>query len=165
MKKLFLILFLLITSNALNLPKNFEANFTQSIINENKKIIYKGEIFYKNGKILWEYFYPVKKYIWIKDKVYVYEPDLLQVTISKQPKFTLTNIIKNAKKIQKNKYIATINNKKIVFTYNKTLKELHYKNEMDNLVTIKFYNQKEKEINDSLFIPKYPKDVDIIYQR
>ena len=36
---------------------------------------------------------------------------------------------------------------------------------MDNLVTIKFYNQKQKELNSSIFIPKYPKDVDIVYQR
>ncbi len=165
MKKLLLLLFFLMSLYAIKLPNNFEANFTQTIVDNNKKLVYKGKIFYKNSKILWKYTYPAQKYIWITNKVYIYEPDLLQVTISKKPKFTLENIIKNAKKIDKNTYKALIDKKEVIFNYDKTLKFLRYKDQMDNLVTIKFYNQKQKELNSSIFIPKYPKDVDIVYQR
>ena len=165
MKKLLVLLFFLITLNALNLPSNFEANFTQTITSQDKKITYKGKIFYKNGKILWKYSYPVEKYIWINNKVYVYEPDLYQVTISPKPKFTLQNIIHNAKHLKNNLYEAKINDKKIYFLYDKTLKYLKYKDKMDNLVEINFSNQSTKELNSTLFIPNYPKDVDIIYQR
>ena len=165
MKKLLVLLFIIVASYSLTLPKNYEANFTQTITDKNKKLKYTGEIFYKNGKILWKYNYPVQKFIWITDKVYVYEPDLLQVTISPKPKFTLPNIVKNAKKIKEDIYEAKIDNKNVVFKFDKTLQFLKYKNQMGNLVTIKFTNQKVKDINDSLFIPKYPKDVDIIYQR
>jgi len=165
MKKLLALLFFLITLNALNLPSNFEANFKQTITSQNKKITYKGKIFYKNGNILWKYSYPVEKYIWIKDKVYVYEPDLYQVTISPKPKFTLQNIINNAKHLKNNLYEATINDKKIYFLYDKTLKYLKYKDKMDNLVEINFSNQSTKKLSPNLFVPNYPKDVDIIYQR
>ncbi len=40
MKKLSLLLFFLITLNALSLPKNFEADFNQTITSQNKKLIY-----------------------------------------------------------------------------------------------------------------------------
>ena len=165
MKLIIFIMFLLISSiNALTLPKNFEANFIQTINSQGKKLIYKGKIFYKNGKILWKYSYPVEKYIWINDKVYIYEPNLMQVTISKKPKFNLENILKNAKK-EKNFYVAKIDNKKVYFIYDKTLKSLHYKDDAGNLVKIKFSNTSFKALKDSLFVPTYPNDVDIIYQR
>ena len=150
--------------NALILPNNFEANFTQTINSNGKKLFYKGQIFYKNGKILWKYSYPVKKYIWINKRVYVYEPNLIQVTVSKKPKFTLQNILKNAKK-ENNFYVAKINNKKVYFTYKKTITSLHYKDDTGSLVTIDFSNISTKALKTSIFIPTYPKDVDIIYQR
>ena len=165
MKRIIFILFLLFSYiNALTFPNNFEANFTQTINNNGKKIYYKGKLFYKKGQILWKYFYPVKKYIWINKKVYVYEPNLMQVTISKRPKFTLQNILKNAKK-EKNFYIAKINNKKVYFIYDKTIKSLHYKDDAGNLVTITFSKPSVKPLKDSIFIPTYPNDVDFIYQR
>jgi len=165
MKRLFFIFMIMFSYlNALTLPNNFEANFTQTINSNGKKLHYKGEIFYKNGKILWKYTYPVEKSIWIDKKVYVYEPNLMQVTISKRPKFTLQNILKNAKK-ENNHYIADINNKKVYFTYDKTIKSLHYKDDAGNLVTITFLNPSTKKLKDFIFIPTYPKDVDIIYQR
>ncbi len=165
MKHLIFTLVLLFSyMNALTLPNNFEANFTQTINNNGKKLYYKGKIFYKNDQILWKYSYPVKKYIWINEKVYVYEPNLMQVTISKRPKFTLQNILKNAKK-EKNFYVTKINNKKVYFVYDKTIKSLHYKDDAGNLVTITFSNTSTKPLKTSIFIPTYPEDVDFIYQR
>ena len=165
MKYFIFILFLLFSYiNALNLPDNFKSDFTQTINSNGKKLIYKGEIFYKNGNILWKYTYPVKKYIWINNKVYIYEPNLMQVTISKKPEFNLENILKNAKK-EKSRYVTLIGGKKVYFIYDKTLKSLHYKDDAGNLVTVDFTNTSTKPIKDSLFIPTYPKDVDFIYQR
>jgi len=166
MKIKFIILILLITSiNALNLPSYFKANFTEMINSNGKKLIYKGSVFYHNNKVFWHYTYPVEKYIWINKKVYVYEPDLIQVTISKKPKFTLQNILSNAKKIKANEYKTVIDNTTIYFVFDKTIKKLWYKNKMGNLIEINFSNQSEKKINPDIFIPHYPKNVDIIYQR
>ncbi len=150
---------------ALNLPHNFSAAFIQTINNNGQKIIYKGKIFYKDSNIFWKYIYPVEKNIWINDKIYIYEPDLQQITISKRPKFTLQNIIKNAKKLKKNEYETEINRKKVYFIYEKSLKKLWYKDDVGNLITVRFFNQSNKQTDNLLFIPKYPKNIDIIYQR
>ena len=165
MQKLWIILFFLISLNALSLPQNFQADFIQTITDNNNKITYKGKIFYKKGKILWKYSYPVNKYIWILNKVYIYEPDLYQVTISKKPDFNLNTLLHNAIKIDNNLYKAKVDNLEVYFKYDKYLEYLKYKNKMDNLVEIKFFNQKTSPLKEELFIPNYPKDVDIIYQR
>ena len=162
MKKL-LILVLFVFSFSLTLPKSFKANFIQTIKSNNQTITYKGKIFYKDGKIFWKYTYPVEKYIWINKKVYIYEPNLYQVTITKKPKINLNSIVKNAKKIKDNLYEAKINNKKVKFIYDKFLKELSYIDDVGNRVKIVFSNY-SKDVNIS-FTPKYPLDVDIIYQR
>ncbi len=163
--KIILIFFLAGFLNALNLPSNFQADFIQTINSNGKKLIYKGKIYYQKNKIFWHYNYPVEKYIWINDKVYVYEPDLIQVTISKKPKFNLQNIVKNAKRIKPHEFETVIDKKKVYFIFDKIIKKLWYKDEMGNLVSIVFNKTSLKKINPSLFIPKYPKDVDIIYQR
>ena len=94
------ILILLFITNlfALNLPEYFSADFTQKIYSDNSILTYKGKIFTDSKKVFWKYTYPNEKEIWITDKVYVYEPDLMQVTISKKPKLNIFNAIKNAKK-------------------------------------------------------------------
>ena len=150
---------------ALAIAESFSTNFIQTINSNGKKLTYKGKIYFKNPKILWKYTYPNEKYIWIIDKVYIYEPDLYQVTIAKKPEFTLTDILKNAKKIKNNTYKTKLKNKTVYFIYDKTLQKLWYKDNLGNLVTIKFSNQKAKNLNPEIFIPNYPKDVDIIYQK
>jgi len=164
MKKIIFLLFFNFLF-AIPISENFSANFIQTINSNGKKLIYKGKIFFKNPKILWKYTYPNEKYIWISDKVYIYEPDLYQVTIAKKPEFTLTDILKNAKKIKNNTYKTKLKNKTVYFIYDKTLQKLWYKDNLGNLVIIKFSNQKAKNLNPEIFIPNYPKDVDIIYQK
>ena len=151
--------------NALSLPSNFRADFTQTITSDKKTLNYKGELYLKNNLIYWHYTKPIEKKIWITDKkVYVYEPDLYQVTISKRPQLDLIKIVKNAKKIEGNEYLAQIDKKKIYFIFTKTLNKLWYEDEVGNLITIKFNNQSKKELNSSLFKPQFPSDVDFIYQ-
>jgi len=160
----FLFLLIFTISFALNIPSNFKANFIQTIKSDNQEIKYKGEIFYKNGKILWKYTYPTEKYIWMLNQVYIYEPDLYQVTVTKRPKFNIENILKNSKKVKNNLYETTINNKKVKFIYDKFLKELSYTDEVGNKVKIVFSNFSTNELNNSLFVPTFPDDVDVIYQ-
>ncbi|GAB6073590.1 hypothetical protein JCM15786_02470 [Nautilia lithotrophica] len=149
---------------ALNLPEYFSADFIQKIYSENNVLTYKGKIYTDSKKVFWKYSYPNEKYIWINKKVIIYEPDLLQVTISKKPKFNLFDAIKNAKKTKNNEYIATIDNKKVNFIYDKYLEKAWYIDDVGNKVVITFKNQSTKNVDQSLFMPKYPKDVDIIYQ-
>jgi len=160
----FAILFIAIFSFALNLPSSFEANFKQTITQEDKKLNYKGKVFVKEDKIFWHYIYPNEKQIWINDKLYMYEPDLMQVTITKRPKFNITNLIKEAKQISKNQYIIIKENKKFLITQDKNL-TITYTDEVGNENKIIIYNIKPKELNSSLFTPKYPKDSDIIVQK
>jgi outer membrane lipoprotein carrier protein len=156
-----IILFLAINLFALTLPKNFTAKFTQYIYQNDKKLTYKGIVLATKHQIYWKYTYPSLKEIWIKDKVYVFEPDLMQVTISKKLKLNLFEILKNAKKLKKNLYVAIANNKEIYFIYDKTLKKVYYTDDIGNKVKIYF-----KKLDKNLSIPpiKFPEDIDIIYQ-
>ena len=162
--KIFLIILIISFVNALTLPKNFSADFTQTITSSNKTLKYKGKVYLKNNYVFWHYIKPIEKKVWITSKVYMYEPDLYQVTISKRPEISLIKIVKNAKKIKNNEYLAKMDKKEIYFIYNKTLKKLWYKDEVGNLVKINFYNQSTKELNSSIFKPTFPNDVDFIYQ-
>ncbi|AZV46655.1 hypothetical protein C3L23_05000 [Nautilia sp. PV-1] len=149
---------------ALKLPHYFSADFTQKIQQDNHTLIYKGKIYTDSKNVFWQYTYPNEKKIWINDRVYIYEPDLMQVTISKKPKFNLFNALKNAKKIKNNEYVAEVQNKKVYFKYGKTLEKAWYTDDVGNKVEILFSNQSEKKIAPSVFIPTYPKDIDVIYQ-
>jgi len=162
MRSVFIFLIALL-SYAIELPKEFSAEFNQTIISENQKITYKGNIFYNNGNLVWKYVYPSEKIIWIKDKFYIYEPDLYQVTIAKRDQTTLNEIIKKAKKTGENLYRYDKDDKKIYFVYDKILKKLYYTDDMGNKVVINFYNQKNS-VNLSAFEIKIPKDVDYIYK-
>ena len=162
--KLKILLLMVINLHALNLPHYFHAKFTQKIYSDKKTLTYKGEIYTDSKQVFWKYTYPNTKEIWINDKVYVYEPDLLQVTISKKPKLNLFEAIKKAKKTEKG-YIAKIDNKTIHFIYDKTLKKAWYTDDIGNKVVINFKDVSTKKINPEIFTPKFPDDVDIIYQR
>jgi outer membrane lipoprotein carrier protein len=159
-RKLFILL-TFINLYAIEIPKIFIAKFTQNIYQNDKKLTYKGIVILKNNQIYWQYNYPTLKKIWIKDKVYVYEPDLMQVTILKRPSLNLVKILKNAKKVKDNLYETEMNKKRIYFIYKKTLKKIYYKNEIGNRVEIYF-----TPLNKNLSIPKmnFPPDIDIIYQ-
>jgi len=160
----FIILFLIsILSYALNLPKEFSADFTQTITSHKKNLVYKGKVFYNQGDIVWKYTYPYKKTIWVKDKIYIYEPDIMQVTIAKRKNNTLSDILKRSKKVKDHLYKATIENKTVYFIYDKMLKKIFYTDEVGNKVNIVFYNQK-KHAPKNIFKLTYPQNVDVIYQ-
>ncbi len=144
----------------------FSTDFNQTIKSNNKTISYKGKLYIKNDLILWKYLYPTSKTIWItNNKIYIYEPDLYQVTIyNNQKKDSLFELIKSANKIKPNLYVKKYNDKTIYFqTKNGLIDKIYYKDKIGNLVTLNFYNTKKENISKLFFIPKYPKDVDFIY--
>jgi len=149
---------------AINFPKYFSADFVQKIYSDNNTLTYKGKIYTDSKHVFWKYTYPNEKEIWINDKVYVYEPDLLQVTISKKPEFNLFNALNKAKKINSKEYEAVVDNKKVYFVFDNTLKKVWYTDDVGNKVVIIFNNQSDKNIKSSIFKPNFPKDIDIIYQ-
>jgi len=81
----------------------------------------------------------------------------------KRKKMTLQDILKNSKKIKNNLYISKIDNKKIYFIYDKTLKKLYYTDDIGNKVEINFFAQ-NKKTPEEVFKIIYPQDIDIIYQ-
>jgi outer membrane lipoprotein carrier protein len=169
MKQLFFIL-LSIYAFGFELKYNsFISDFNQSVRSENKTINYKGKVYVNHELIFWHYTKPIEKKIWVTldNKIYVYEPDLEQVTIyNTSKKDNFFKLIRSAKKIKDNLYLKEYDNRKIYFeTNNGLIKKIYYKDKIDNLVTLNFYNTQKKDINLSKFTPKYPSYVDIIYAK
>jgi len=168
MKQIILI-FMIIFSYGFELKyKNFESDFNQSVKSENKTINYNGKVYVKDSLVYWHYTKPIEKKIWATlNKIYVYEPDLEQTTIyDTTKKDNFFELIKTAKKIKNNLYLKKYNNKDIYFQVkDNIITKIYYKDKVDNLVTINFYNTKPKEFNLSFFMPKYPDYVDIIYSK
>jgi outer membrane lipoprotein carrier protein len=150
MKRLFLI-FLSIYTFGFELKYNqFTSDFNQSVKSENKTINYEGKVYVNNQLIFWHYTKPIEKKIWLtsNNKIYVYEPDLEQVTIYNNSKENFFKLIKSAKKLKNNLYLKKYNDHKIYFkTDNGLIKKIYYKDKVDNLVTLNFYNTQKKEIN------------------
>ncbi len=146
---------------SINIPQYFHSNFVQTITSKHT-LLYKGELYFSNNKVLWHYTYPEEKYILINKNVLIYEPDLMQVEIRKRANISLKDILKNAKKVKKNLYKAKLNNKLIYFEFNKTLKQIYYTDEVGNRVKIDFINPSLKKFSENSFNLKIPSDVDYI---
>ncbi len=165
---------LLILSASIALSANpkelnsFNSSFTQTITDEHKKVIkYSGELWAsKPQSALWVYKKPINKKIYINGtSVTIIEPDLEQAIIKRlDDDIDFLAIIKNAKKLKNNHYVADVQNQK----YNITLadgvvKNISYKDEFDNKIDIKFDSPKQNTaINESIFKPSIPSDFDII---
>jgi len=167
--KQILLVFIIVISHGFELKcKSFESDFNQTVKSENKTIFYKGKVYINNNLVYWHYMKPIEKKIWsTNNKIFVYEPDLEQVTIYKTTKKdNFFKLIKTAKKLKENLYLKKYNNKDIFFNVkNNMINKIYYKDKIDNLVTLNFYNIEKKEFNLSLFKPKYPEYVDIIYTK
>jgi len=168
MKYLILVFFIMFSYGFELKYKSFESDFNQSVKSENKTIYYKGKVFIKDNLVFWHYTKPIEKKIWAtSNKVYVYEPDLEQTTIhniSKQDNFF--ELLKTAKQIKNNLYEKEYDNKIIYFVIkNDMINKIYYKDKIDNLVTLNFFNTNSKKFDLSFFKPKYPEYVDIIYAK
>lgn len=170
MKSLISFILVVFYANASNLKdiKSYQASFTQSIVNSsNKEIRYNGTIYIKQpSSVLWKYNDPIIKNVYIiSNRVIVVEPDLEQAIISRlKEEINIFDLLKNPTKISKNKYEATIYDKKYILTIiNNKLTQINYSDEIDNKVTIYFKNIKQNhEISDDTFKFKIPNSYDII---
>ena len=147
---------------------SFEADFLQKIIDDKGvKITYSGHVMASKPKYaLWQYFKPIQKSVYIlPNKIVIVEPELEQVIIKHlKGNFDLFKIIHNAKKINKNKYLAKFKDKEYTIEIeNSTIKSITYKDTLDNKITIVFKNQEEnKKIPKEKYTPHIPKEYDII---
>lgn len=147
---------------------SFEADFTQSITDEeNKTINYNGHIVAsKPQNARWSYTKPIKKEVYINDfEVTIVEPEIEQVIIRRiESNFDFFKMISNAKKIDANKYIAYYQETKFTIIVKSTLIEsISYLDEFENSIKIVFQNQKQNQsINEALFKPSFSEDFDII---
>ena len=148
--------------------KTLHSDFVQTITNEeNSTITYTGSFDATNKQMaIWIYKTPVrKKVFFIKNKVVIIEPELEQAiitTLKQSPNFT--TIIKQAKKISKNKYITKYEDTDyFIFVKNKEISYIEYKDKLENRVIIKLKNlEKNIILDDTLFKLNIPKDYDIV---
>ncbi|MDD2368847.1 MAG: LolA-like outer membrane lipoprotein chaperone [Sulfuricurvum sp.] len=170
----FLPLFFLLTLTLFASPKelnSFNSKFIQTIVDENgKKIIYHGELWAdKPQNALWVYQKPIQKSVYINgQKITVIEPQIEQVTIrSLDDEIDFLQIIQKAKKIDENRYTATVKGQTYsVLFKNNLLTSISYKDGYDNSVTIVFTTPvQNKAIESTRFKPVIPENFDIIKDR
>lgn len=159
---------LMVFANPLENIQTFQADFTQSIINNSgKEIRYSGQLYAKKpSSIFWHYSDPIEKKVYlIRSSVTIIENDLEQAILSTMDKeMNILNLLKNAQKIAPNLYITTLNHIDYsIFLRDNQLSKISYKDEIDNKVTVYFENiQQNKPLNETLFQFQIPEHFDII---
>ena len=172
MRYLFLMLVsgLFLFAASINIPQNFQANFTQKITNPKKKVInYAGKVYFSEpAKLKWSYTKPTKKEVCTNGKeLLVVDHDLEQVSEYKINKgFNLSKILKNAKLYKDNIYLATYSGKKytIVVDKNRRMRAVAYFDDLDNKVQISFSRIKygKGKLSAKKMTCKKPKNYDLI---
>ncbi|MBU0633035.1 LolA-like outer membrane lipoprotein chaperone [bacterium] len=148
----------------------FSAHFVQTVVDDkNTTIKYSGDIKAKRPNMaMWNYVEPVKKEIYINNEdLVIIEPEIEQVILKKVGStIAFFEMLKNAKKIDNEHYVAHYENMKLHINVKGTqILSITYLDELENRVTITFSNQMEnKEIDDSNFKANIPLDFDLIYQ-
>jgi len=169
MKTLLILTFILSFSNASILDiKTFEADFNQTITDEKNNILkYNGHVIASHSNnAKWNYTSPILKDVYItKYEAVIVEPEIEQViirTISSD--FDFFSLVKSAKKISKNTYIAKFNTKEYkIEEKDGKIKSISFLDHYENKVKILFSNQKQNhKIDSKRFTPNYPMDFDII---
>ena len=147
---------------------SFKADFEQSVTDDkNTTLNYSGHLAaQKPQDAVWHYLLPIKKDVYIdRFRVTVVEPEIEQVIVRNiESNFDFFKMIKNAKKIAKNKYKASYNESNfIITTKDELLESISYKDEFENDVKITFKNQQQNiKIDDQVFIADYPLEFDVI---
>lgn len=170
----FLPLLFLLSVTLFASPKDlnsFNSKFIQTIIDEsNKKIVYTGELWAsKPQNALWVYQKPIQKSVYVNgSKITVIEPQIEQVTIrTLDDEIDFLQIIQKAKKVDEDKYSATVKGQTYTVQFKNTLLvSIAYKDSYDNRVTIQFTNPvQNKAIEANRYKPSVPDGFDIIKDR
>lgn len=147
---------------------SFNSKFEQTITDDNGKTIrYTGELWAaKPQNALWMYQKPIQKSVYINaQKITVIEPQIEQATLrTLDGEIDFLQIVQQAKKVDENKYVATVKGEKYTVIFdNNLLKTISYTDNFDNKVVIKFTTPvQNKPIESSKFKPTIPEDYDII---
>jgi outer membrane lipoprotein carrier protein len=167
----FFLITILIASSLMATPKDissFNAKFEQTITDDHGKTIrYTGELWAsKPQNALWMYQKPIKKSVFINArKITVIEPAIEQVTLrTLDNEIDFLQIIQQAKKIDNDKYLATIKGEKYTIIFkNDIIISIIYNDSFDNKVHINFINPiQNKVIEESKFKPIIPEDYDVL---
>jgi outer membrane lipoprotein carrier protein len=167
-KNIFLLLFSLPLFGDLSNIETFQANFEQVVTSDGDTIFYEGILKVKQPNfVLWQYEKPVQKSLYLNGKkIYLLEPELEQVVIRDfQNNLKLLEILKNAKQISEERYIAIVDEKRYLLIVTDELEKVIYQDEIDNWVVISFFNQiRNAKIDNLEFRPDIPVNFDRIYQ-
>lgn len=172
-KSIFWVFFLLsssfaATSFSFENLETFKANFIQTIKStQNNSIEYKGDVFIKSsGNILWKYKTPIEKNVYVNKKyVIIDEPQLEQaIFTSLQDDINLIEILKKAKKISNNEYLAVIDGVDYkVQINNQSISNIEYKDKLENSININFTNTvNNSTIDNKIFKFSAPEYYDVI---
>lgn len=146
--------------------ENLSANFTQNVSSKSANLNYAGFFVITPKKAFWRYEKPENKEIYINEnEVIIVEHELEQAIISSLESIpNLSEIFKNAKKINDNEFLAEYENVKYkIQAQNEEIKSISYKDDFDNVVLLNFFNQKKNStINEEILTPKVPKNYDLL---
>jgi len=164
------LLSLLVTLSFANIEaiNSFEADFKQDVTNDKGNVLsYSGHIkAIKPQNALWSYQTPIKKEIYVTAyKVVIVEPEIEQAIVKViQNDFDFFSMIKNAKEIKKDVYIATFKESKFTIKLNrKKIESIAYIDEFENHVLITFTKQiQNRDIDANTFQVSIPMGYDII---
>lgn len=168
--KFILMNLLLLNLSFAAMPKinSFQADFSQTVTDsKEQKLNYTGTITaLKPQYALWKYNTPINKSIYvIPYKIIIIEPELEQVIVRNiASDFDIFKLVKNAKKVAVDTYVAFIKETKYLIKIEKGLiSSILYKDELDNSVAIEFKHQKQNiGVSKAFFTPIIPDEYDII---
>ncbi len=148
--------------------ESMQAHFTQKLMSEGSIITYKGEFFALAPHfVLWKYQTPISKEVYInKDSMVVYEPMLEQAIFSTlRENIDVLNLIKQAKFVGENHYIAEILGQKYDLFFEKgILKQIAFADLVGNHIEIFFDGiQINHKIDPKIFEFKPTSNLDILY--
>ena len=171
MRLLSLLLLAISTLSAnIELPENFQADFTQKITNTKEKVIaYSGKVRFSNETLFkWSYKEPTKKEVCTNGlELLVVDHDLEQVSAYRISNgIDIAKILKKAKPHSENIYVAAYENKQYTIQVDKKQKlhSIAYFDDLDNKVQIVFKHMKYGKGNlpSQSMKCNYPKNYDMI---
>lgn len=154
----------------IDLPENFQADFTQKITNTKEKVIlYSGEVRFSNKTFFkWSYKVPTQKEVCTDgEEILVVDHDLEQVSAYRITQgIDIAEILKKAKLHQQNIYVAEYENKlyTIQVDNKQKLQSIAYYDDLDNKVQIVFKKMKygKGDLPTQSMKCNYPQNYDMI---
>ena len=161
---------LCIHAQGIVLPKQFKANFVQTVTNPKNKVIrYSGRVLFSGENLLkWSYVEPTKKEVCTDGReILVVDHDLEQVSAYRIDKgLDLTEILKDAKPYKDHIYVTQFSGKQYTIKLDEKgrLQSVAYYDDLDNKVQILFQKMHygNSKLNAASMKCNYPAAYDVI---